>query len=422
MSTDLPRAKGQLAIPLSRQENSYSCGAAVIRSVFLKLGIEVEEKLLRDVLKTTPEDGTDPRVMISFLREIPGLRVDAGPMTVDDLRRAVTFEVMVIIDLQAWSDEEDVDYQNTWDDGHYVVLSGFDRDTLFFADPSSDVTATLPMGGLQERWHDEDIDGDRWGNLGISVSVDSVLQDSSDWKALVEAKLKRMSEKTASQSRVARTFAMKLALATKKWGPFQFEIDRPKGFKKEWPQDDGSVKKYTYETDYGYFVGHTGEDDEGLDAFVGDDPEGAIESFLKLKPSEDGETLVPDETKFLVGLSDAERKKVLGLYKPEEIVGLREYEDVYELIAVLNAFRDRKKAAARLASRFLQASQKSVERDRKATHIVVRDVHGVREYLNNTNPPGGWSKKDYLAIPFELTGAEEMAVKFEGEVVPRKRP
>lgn len=162
--------------------------------------------------------------------------------------------------------------------------------------------------------------------------------------------MKAMTTKIVS-SRIARTFFMKVALATKRWGPFSFELDRPKGFKKEWPQDDGSVKKFTYPVDYGFFVGHTGEDDEGLDAFVGDDPEGKIESFLKMKPSEDGKSLVPDETKFLIGLNPAEREKVLGLYEPEMIVGLREYEDVYELVAVLNAFRDRT-AASRVASRY----------------------------------------------------------------------
>ena len=89
---------------------------------------------------------------------------------------------------------------------------------------------------------------------------------------------------------------------------------------------------------------HTGEDEEGLDAFVGNDPQGKIESFLKMR-RDDGE-LVPDETKFLVGLTDSEREKVLGLYDPEEIVGLREYTDFYELLAALNAFRDRKKQAS----------------------------------------------------------------------------
>lgn len=157
--------------------------------------------------------------------------------------------------------------------------------------------------------------------------------------------------RVASSIRLARAFILKRAFDTKKWGPFVFEIDRPKGFKKEWPQEDGSVKKYTYPVDYGYFVGHTGEDEEGLDAFVGEDPEGPIESFLKLKPAEDGNGLVPDETKFLVGLSDSEREKVMGLYKPDEIVELRSYNDFYDLVEALNEFRDRQ-ASMRVAARF----------------------------------------------------------------------
>lgn len=146
---------------------------------------------------------------------------------------------------------------------------------------------------------------------------------------------------TKSHMRVASCHLLKLAFDSKKWGPFTFELDRPRGFVKTWDQPDGSVKTYTYPVDYGFFVGHTGQDDEGLDAFVGDDPQGKIESFLKMQRDEDGK-LIPDETKFLVGLTEDERAKVIGLYKPEEIVGLREYTDFYELLATLNAFRDRK--------------------------------------------------------------------------------
>lgn len=154
-------------------------------------------------------------------------------------------------------------------------------------------------------------------------------------------------EKVKAQMEAAdggKTASMKLSFDTKRWGPFTFEIDRPKGFVKTWDQPDGSVKKFKYPCDYGYFVDHTGEDDEGLDAFVGDDPAGKIESFLKMRRDDQG-NLVPDETKFMVGLSDSQREKVIGLYHPDEIVGLREYTDFYELIAALNAFRDRKKQA-----------------------------------------------------------------------------
>lgn len=151
--------------------------------------------------------------MLDFLRSIPGLQVEAGAMTVDDLRRAVDGKVAVILDLQAWSDE--ADYRTIWDSGHYVVLSGYEGNVFLFSDPSADDTAYLEMAEVSDRWHDEDIDGDRWGNLGISISLDSLLRDDPSWKTFAETKMKNLAEKTAALRvadryqalRVARRFA-----------------------------------------------------------------------------------------------------------------------------------------------------------------------------------------------------------------------
>lgn len=196
-----------------------------------------------------------------------------------------------------------------------------------------------------------------------------------------------MTLRKTSAERVARVAALKMALDTKQWGPFHFEIDRPKGFVKEWPQDDGSVKKYKYPVDYGYFVKHTGEDDEGLDAFVGDDPTGKIESFMKMRRDDDGK-LIEDETKFLIGLTAEERKKVMGLYEKSEIVDLREYEDFYELVNTLKGFRD--KTASRVASRFIQARASVPDRLRVngiAFDVISTTSNGLFIYLSDPASP-----------------------------------
>lgn len=116
-------------------------------------------------------------------------------------------------------------------------------------------------------------------------------------------------------------------------GPFTFVIDRPKGTTKEWPQADGSVKRFTYPCDYGYWPKIKGEDGEGLDAFVGDDHDGHKESFQKLHP--DG---TPDETKFLLGVSDKEREIIYGLYK-SEINARRVYESWDAVQEALDTFK-----------------------------------------------------------------------------------
>lgn len=126
----------------------------------------------------------------------------------------------------------------------------------------------------------------------------------------------------------------------KKLGPFSFVIDRPKGYVKEWPQPDGGVKRFVYPCDYGYWPKIKGEDGEGLDAFVGDDPKGHKESFQKLNP--DG---TPDETKFLLGVSDKERELIYGLYK-NEVNARRVYEDWDDVKEALNAYQTKQHKTA----------------------------------------------------------------------------
>lgn len=143
----------------------------------------------------------------------------------------------------------------------------------------------------------------------------------------------------------------------------KFLIDRPKGYVKKWPLPDGREKVFVYPCDYGYFPGLTGEDGEGLDAFVGDDPKGHLEAFQKLKPSPDGPVL--DETKFLIGVTDREREIIYQLYG-EEIWARRVFHDVKELLSVVAKFRPSKKARYKTA-------ELDVARNSDWEQISVRD-------------------------------------------------
>lgn len=109
---------------------------------------------------------------------------------------------------------------------------------------------------------------------------------------------------------------------TKELGGLQFRIDRPEGSTKEWP----GGKKFTYPCDYGYVPNREekGGDGESLDAFVGDNIDGHLESFQKLR--RDGNKMVPDETKFLLGVDDAIRAKIYKLYG-SEVNARRVYDD-----------------------------------------------------------------------------------------------
>ena len=135
-------------------------------------------------------------------------------------------------------------------------------------------------------------------------------------------------------------------MTRKAFGGLTFVIDRPKGYVKTWPQPGGGEKSFTYPVDYGYLPRHKGEDDEGLDFFVGD--EGPhLESFQKLRKNDDGKYVL-DETKFLVGVTDAERETIYKLYGPE-VWHRKVYRDMDELQRDLPKFethaKDRYKTA-----------------------------------------------------------------------------
>lgn len=128
----------------------------------------------------------------------------------------------------------------------------------------------------------------------------------------------------------------------------RFLIDRPKGFIKVWPRPEGGEKRFQYPCDYGYFPGLRGEDDEGLDAFVGDSPQGHFEAFQKLKPGAQG-GMVLDETKFLVGVSDTEREIIYRLYGPE-VHSRRVFRDMAHLREALEKFTPKKKGRYALSN------------------------------------------------------------------------
>lgn len=128
----------------------------------------------------------------------------------------------------------------------------------------------------------------------------------------------------------------------KSFGGFSFTIDRPKGYVKTWPQPGGREKSFTYPVDYGYLPRHTGEDGEGLDFFVGDEPDGHLESFQKLRKNDDNKYVL-DETKFLVGVTDQERETIYKLYGPE-VWHRKRYRDMDELERDLPKFAAKKKA------------------------------------------------------------------------------
>ena len=156
-----------IRVPLTRQSSDYTCGVAVLQSILYfhdAQDDDSEDSLVKE-LKTDPVNGTSYQAMADFARS-KGYLVEARTeMTLDDIRDFIDKGVPVIVLIQAWA-ESSVDYSRDWEDGHYVIAVGYDRDAVYFMDPSTLGNYTyLPNQEFLDRWHDEDkgVKLDRFG-------------------------------------------------------------------------------------------------------------------------------------------------------------------------------------------------------------------------------------------------------------------
>jgi uncharacterized protein YvpB len=76
-----------------------------------------------------------------------------------DLERAVDRGEPTIVAAQAWQSVPATaslkPWETDWDDGHYLVVVGYDRANLYFMDPSTEDHYTyIPGDEFVQRWHD----------------------------------------------------------------------------------------------------------------------------------------------------------------------------------------------------------------------------------------------------------------------------
>lgn len=210
-----------------------------------------------------------------------------------------------------------------------------------------------------------------------------------------------------------------MTLKTKKFGPFIFKIDRPAGYVKEWPRPDGSVKRFTYPVDYGYWPKIKGEDGEGLDAFVGDDEKGHLESFQKLNP--DGSL---DETKFLLGVSDAEREKIYKLYGTE-VHARRVYETFDDVQKALDTFKTKMHKVEKKLADFHAVKMAAVfgvgntvtDSLREADSLWRRVAEKATEpiqYVHLSPGVAGVNNGTHIKLPIE---SENILEKYKGNIL-----
>jgi predicted double-glycine peptidase len=157
-----------LQIPIVRQSTSYSCGAASFLAILGYYGYDPYEKQVMNALGTTL-GGTDPDDFPKAAKKFELQAKLKENMTIDDVKKNIKNKVPVVLGIQAWGEKED--YSEEWDDGHYVVAIGYDKEGFYLMDPSQMGYSYVSFKDLEKRWHDRMKDNKiKFVHLGIVVS------------------------------------------------------------------------------------------------------------------------------------------------------------------------------------------------------------------------------------------------------------
>lgn len=153
-----------------RQSFDFDCGVKALQGVFAYYGVEERADKLIESLNADPELGTSVPNIVS-VAESRGFTVVTGSnWTLDDLKNYLDQGHPVIVLMQAWSDRQLSlkQWRENYDDGHYVVLVGYDGPVLYFEDPASFHRIWLRENEFVARWHDMDpVTGEKLHRLGI---------------------------------------------------------------------------------------------------------------------------------------------------------------------------------------------------------------------------------------------------------------
>lgn len=166
---------GYLRVPAVTQETDYSCGAAALLSTLkywkAHKGMEAE---LYPLLKTTPKYGTHPDNIVAGARALGLAAVAAENQTPEQLAEALNRGETPILDIQAWRDDTELEWEETWSEGHYVVAIGMDESYVYAMDPVlEDHYGYIPIDELEERWHDFEGESVEQGRVyeGLAIYV-----------------------------------------------------------------------------------------------------------------------------------------------------------------------------------------------------------------------------------------------------------
>ncbi|RPI19300.1 MAG: hypothetical protein EHM58_02260 [Ignavibacteriae bacterium] len=154
----IPITKIKIPVPNVYQESDYSCGAAALVSIINYYSdIPVNEKFVSELMNLD-DSGSDPYQIINAVRKIGLKYKEYRRMTISRLKRCIDARKTVMIMVQAWGDKRSYELRKKdCKNGHWLVAIGYDKDNIYFEDPSLNRTiGYIKIKELDARWYDKE--------------------------------------------------------------------------------------------------------------------------------------------------------------------------------------------------------------------------------------------------------------------------
>lgn len=144
-----------LNLPIVRQSNEYTCGAAsLLCALHYLTDYSGTESQLSRKLKIKPRTGTQAAKIIQIARQ-HGLEADLSlETTIKQLKESLESRV-VILNFQAWRYTKDrhTSWAKLYKYGHYAVMQKIDSRNIYLMDPWLFTYGRLSLTEFMERWH-----------------------------------------------------------------------------------------------------------------------------------------------------------------------------------------------------------------------------------------------------------------------------
>jgi ABC-type bacteriocin/lantibiotic exporter with double-glycine peptidase domain len=153
-----------LDFPDLRQISNFDCGVTCLQQILIYYGIEKREDELIKLLDSKRTSIIEHGTKLSKIKEVTeyyGLECEIlKNSSIKKLKQLIDEGIPAILLLQAWRDfsVDNLDWEEDYSDGHYVVGIGYNDNCIFFEDPSAVVRTYLTYEELDKRWHDVDDD------------------------------------------------------------------------------------------------------------------------------------------------------------------------------------------------------------------------------------------------------------------------